>query len=180
MPENPEFSRGVARLLSQYRRCADTFYLLTSWGFAAMAAITAYEVFMRYVLRQPTIWVTELTTLICAALFLISGPFVMRRDEHLSITILSDVAPRWLKRVFAVVKYLVILVFCTGLSLFSFESGWEPLSKWERAGTQWNPPTSALIKPLIVVVAIIMAMQATINLVRHLRAPDAATRPSSF
>jgi len=152
---------------------ADGLYELAAWGFALMAGVTAWEVFFRYVLRQPTIWATEMTTLICAIVFVVSGAYVMRTDTHLSITILSDIAPPWLKRVLAVVKYVVILTFCIGLSWFSFESGWEPLRKFERAGTQWNPPTPAIVKPLIVLVAVVMGVQATINLVRRMRTPDA-------
>jgi TRAP-type C4-dicarboxylate transport system permease small subunit len=157
-------------ILSRFcKRTVDALYVLAAWSFMIVVAATTFEVVARYLFRQPTIWANELTVLVCAAAFLIAGPFVMRTDEHLSITLLYDASPPWLKRILATVKYLVILWLCIALAVFCFESGWEPLIKWELAGTQWNPPLPAIVKPLIVLVAAIMGLQATVNYVRQIR-----------
>lgn len=160
------------------RRISDAFYLGVAWLFAAMAAVTCYEVAARYLFLQPTIWATETTTLLCAIAFLIAGAFVMRSDEHLSITILSDAAPPGLRRVLDVVRYVVILGFCLGLAIGCFWGGWEPLTRWERAGTQFNPPTPAIVKPLIIVVAAVMAIQATVTFLRKTRGATPASAAS--
>ena len=163
---------AVLEILSRLcKRTADALYVLAAWSFMIVVAATAYEVVARYFFRQPTMWANELTVLVCAAAFMIAGPYVMRTDEHLSITILYDSAPPWLRRILATIKYIVILWMCIALAVFCFESGWEPLVKWELAGTQWNPPLPALVKPLIVLVAAVMGLQATINFVRQVRAP---------
>ena len=162
-------SRAAPRF--PWRRLTDTWFRGVSWCFAAMAAATGYEVVARYVFGSPTIWVTELTTLLCAAAFLISGTHAMGSDSHLSITILSEIAPRRVKLVLAAIKLVAILTFCTGLTVFGFDSGWEPLVTWERLGTEWNPPTPAVIKPLIVLVSFVMAVQAVVNFCRFVRQP---------
>jgi TRAP-type C4-dicarboxylate transport system permease small subunit len=161
---------NILETLSRFcKRAADVLYVLAAWLFMVVVIATAYEVVARYFFARPTIWANELTVLTCAAAFMIAGPYVMRTDEHLSITLLYDFSPPWLKRVLATIKYLVILWMCIALAVFCFESGWEPLVKWELAGTQWNPPLPAIIKPLIVLVAAVMALQATVNYVRQLR-----------
>lgn len=162
--------RLVETLAALRRKIADAFYVLVAWSFMIVVAATAYEVVARYFFRKPTMWANELTVLVCAVAFMVAGPFVMRTDEHLNITLIYDVAPAWLKRVFATIKYLVIVWLCIALAVFCFDSGWEPLVKWELAGTQWNPPLPAIVKPLIVAVAAVMAVQSTINYVRQLRA----------
>ncbi|MGE0503404.1 MAG: TRAP transporter small permease subunit [Rhizobiaceae bacterium] len=134
-----------------------------------MALATAYEVVARYFFRQPTIWATELTALICGFVFLCSGMYAMRNNEHLSITIFYDTVPVRVRIALDTIKLVVILGFCFGLSVVGFNSGWEPLIRWERAGTHWNPPTPALLKPMVVVVAFVMAAQAVINYARAVR-----------
>jgi TRAP-type C4-dicarboxylate transport system permease small subunit len=162
-------SQAYERARHVFRTITDGFYNASAWLFMVVVVATAYEVVARYFFRAPTIWANEMTVMVCAIAFVIAGPYVMRRDEHLSITILSENAPPMLRRVLATLKWIVIVWMCLALSVFSFESGWEPLVRWERAGTQWNPPLPAILKPLIVVAAFIMAVQSTVNFVRQIR-----------
>lgn len=157
------------RVRRVFRLLTDGFYNVSAWLFMIVVVATAYEVVARYFFRAPTIWANEMTVMVCAIAFIISGPYVMRRDQHLSITILSDHAPPALRRILAAVKWAVIVWMCLALSVFSFDSGWEPLVRWERAGTQWNPPLPAVLKPLIVAAAFVMAVQSTVNFIRQLR-----------
>jgi TRAP-type C4-dicarboxylate transport system permease small subunit len=152
-----------------WERVASGWYLAVAWLFLIIVAVTIYEVVARYFFNSPTIWVAELATLLAAVAFLMSGVYAMRSDSHLSITILRDLAPPRVAMVLEAVKLLVILTFAIGIAVFGFRNGIDPLLRWERAGTRWNPPTPALIKPLILVVGFIIGIQAVVNFVSNVR-----------
>jgi len=148
---------------------------LAAW-FAApllvIVAITLYEVVARYVFGRPTAWANELSLFLSAFVFLVSGVYVMSQDDHLRISVIYDVVPRRVRRIFDAVALSCTLVFCGGLAWFGFPTSWRALVTWERFGTAWNPPIPAVIKPLIVVVAVAMALFAIVNFVRGGRRRD--------
>ena len=120
-----------------------------AWLFLVIVAATAYEIVARYLLNAPTIWANELTLFVASVAFLAAGLYVMSRNEHLRITILYDLAPPWLRRLFDLVNLVCTTVFCGCVAWFGFPSSWQSLVTWERFGTAWNPPIPAVVKPLI-------------------------------
>jgi TRAP-type C4-dicarboxylate transport system permease small subunit len=132
-----------------------------------IVVITLYEVVARYIFGRPTVWANELSLFLSAIVFLVSGVYAMQRDEHLRISVIHDIVPRPVRRVFDAIALLCTLVFCGGLAWFGFPTAWRALVTWERFGTAWNPPIPAVIKPLIVVVAAAMALVAIVNFVRN-------------
>ena len=69
-----------------------------------------------------------------------------------------------------VVNLACTLIFCGGIAWFGFPSSWRALNNWELYGTAWNPPIPAVLKPLVVLAAAIMAVQSIINFVRNFKA----------
>lgn len=137
-----------------------------AWLFMVIVIATAYEIVARYFLDAPTIWANELTLFVCAMVFLWAGVYVMKRDEHLRITILYDMAPRWLRRIFDFISLLCVIVFCGGVAWFGAPTSFQAFMNWERYGTAWNPPIPAVIKPLIVICAALMVVFAIRNFLR--------------
>lgn len=137
-----------------------------AWLFMVIVIATVAEVVARYLLEAPTIWANELSLFVCGITFLCAGVYVMSRGEHLRITILYDASPGWLKRIFDAVNLACTLVFCTALAWFGFPTSWNALMNWERFGTAWNPPIPAVLKPMIVVAAVLMAIFAVRNFLR--------------
>lgn len=132
-----------------------------------IVGITLYEVVARYIFASPTIWANELSLFLSATIFLVSGVYVMWRDEHLRISVIYDAVPARMRRLFDAVTLVCVLVFCGGLAWFGFPTAWRALVTWERFGTAWNPPIPAVLKPLVVVVATVMAVLAIVNFVRN-------------
>lgn len=143
-------------------------------------AITAYEVVMRYLFNAPTTWAFELTILLCAICYLLSGGFVTVQHKHIAITALYDVLParvRW---------WLDLVAMLTGILAMGLLvwSAWRPavqaLRIVERTGSAWNSPSPAIIKPLIAVGAGLIVLQLLVQLFRHLAArtpPQPANEP---
>ena len=145
-----------------------------AWLFMVIVAATVIEIVARYFVAAPTIWANELTLFVCSIAFLWAGVYVMKRDEHLRITIIYDLAPRWLQRLFDAVNLLCVIVFCGGIAWFGAPTSWRALVTWERFGTAWNPPIPAVVKPLIVVCAGLMVLLAIRNFFTKPRPVDAA------
>jgi TRAP-type C4-dicarboxylate transport system permease small subunit len=131
-------------------------------------AITAYEVVMRYLFNAPTVWAFELTILLCAICYLLSGGFVTAQRKHIAITSVYDLMParvRW---------WLDLLAMLTGMLAMGLLvwAAWRPgilaVTIVERTGSAWNSPSPAIIKPLVAIGALLIVLQLLVQLYRHL------------
>jgi TRAP-type mannitol/chloroaromatic compound transport system permease small subunit len=136
--------------------------------YLAAVVITAYEVVMRYLFDAPTIWAFELTILLCAICYLLSGGFVTAQHKHIAITSIYDLMPariRW---------WLDLLAILTGILAMGLLvwAAWRPavlaVTIVERTGSAWNSPSPAIIKPLIAIGALLIVLQLLVQLYRHL------------
>ena len=140
---------------------------LPAWLFMVVIVAMTWEVVFRYFFLAPTSWANELSVYVCAIAYVYAGIFVMRRDAHLRITVIYDLASRRLKRIFDVIQCLMILCFCLIVAGFGASEAWVALITGERFGTVWNAPVPMTIKPMIVVCALIMAVMSVVNLYRR-------------
>jgi TRAP-type C4-dicarboxylate transport system permease small subunit len=148
--------------------------------YLAAVVITAYEVVMRYLLNAPTSWAFELTILLCAICYLLSGGFVTAQRKHIAITALYDLMPpriRW---------WLDLLALLTGILTMGLLvwAAWRPavqaVTIVERTGSAWNSPSPAIIKPLIAIGALLIVLQLLVQVYRHLTGrpdPQPASEP---
>jgi TRAP-type C4-dicarboxylate transport system permease small subunit len=136
--------------------------------YLAAVMITAYEVVMRYLFDAPTIWAFELTILLCAICYLLSGGYVTAQRKHIAITSVYDLMPariRW---------WLDLLALLTGILSMGLLvwAAWRPavlaVRIVERTGSAWNSPSPAIIKPLIAIGAGLIVLQLLVQLYRHL------------
>lgn len=130
---------------------------------AFIVVIMIYEVFMRYVLEKPTTWVTEMSLWMGGWIYLTAGLYAMQQRAHIRITVLYDIVPRWLKRVFDSISVVLIVLWAIATVWGGFNEAWDALLRWERFGTAWDPPIPATTQPLILVVMVFMAIQAVSN-----------------
>jgi len=143
--------------------------------FVVSAAIIIYEIFMRYVLDSPTLWVTETTIFICAVAFIYGGLYCVARDRHIRVVLIYDHLPYAWRRVFDI----AISLLCLGCACFFAWASWTMVEKswWapggrfrlEGTGSAWNPPTPALMKAFLMIVMIVMALQFIILAVNYAR-----------
>ena len=146
---------------------------VAKWFVAFIVAIISYEVVMRYLFERPTLWVNEMSLWVGGSIYLLAGIYTMQVRGHIRITALYDVVPRSVQRVFDSISLLVIIIFATGVGVGGFKSASQALMIWEKFGTAWDPPIPATLKPLVIVAAIIVAIQAINNFVVDIRKPKA-------
>jgi TRAP-type C4-dicarboxylate transport system permease small subunit len=132
---------------------------------AVIVAIIFYEVVMRYVFERPTLWVNEMSLWLGGAIYLLSGLYVMQQRAHIRIFILYDLCPRWLQRVFDTISTVFICIFAAAVVYGGSTEAWQKLMRWETFGTAWDPPIPATMKPLVLVVVTLIAIQAVANLI---------------
>lgn len=132
---------------------------------ALIVIIMMYEVFMRYVLEKPTIWVNEMSLWMGGWVYLSSGLYAMQQRSHIRITILYDAVPEWLRKCFELLSTLFIVLFAAATVWGGFNESQDALINWERFGTAWDPPIPAVTQPLILVVLVLITLQAISNLI---------------
>jgi len=108
------------------------------WCNLILTFSVAFEVFVRYVLNAPTVWVFDMMVQMYGALFAMAGAYALAQDTHVR----ADVAyrflpPRWQARVDLL---LYIVFFFPGMAALVWY-GWEiAMDSWRYKEVSWNSP----------------------------------------
>lgn len=155
-PDNPRIT-VIDRVVSALSR-------LTMFLTVIVVLITFYEVVMRYLFFSPTLWVNEMTLWLGSVIFLVSGAYTMQRRAHIRITAVYDISPRPVRLAFDILAVIVVVGYAAMMIYAGFDVAYDTLMSWERFGTYWNPPIPATVKPLVLIVTFLVAIQAVNNL----------------
>ena len=147
---------------------------LLTWSFSRVAMwapffivlIILYEVVMRYFFAAATLWVNEMSLWIAGGIYLSAGLYAMQQRSHIRIFIIYDIAPLWLKRVFDLISVLCVCIFAFAVVWGGFGEALTKFLRFETFGTAFDPPIPSTIKPLVLVMMLFLALQATSNLIR--------------
>ena len=137
----------------------------------SMIAITVvvlvmfYEVVSRYVFVKPTLWANELSLWIAGFIFLLAGLYAMQQRSHIRIYVIYDMFPRWAQKASDVLSVFLIWTFTFTLIWGGFNESRDKILRWETFGTAWDPPIPATIKPAILFIILLVAIQAISNLI---------------
>ncbi|MBC6442833.1 MAG: TRAP transporter small permease [Rhodobacteraceae bacterium] len=109
---------------------SELFGIIAGWMFFAVGIFVAYEVFMRYVLISPTVWVDEI-----ARIFQVWGTFaatayVLRHRQHIIIDLMFRYPDTLGRRLTETFSLLVVVFF----SCVAAKYGWNLWLKSTLAG----------------------------------------------
>lgn len=130
-----------------------------------LMCVMLYEVFTRYVLSAGTLWANELSLWLAGFIFLCSGLYAMQQRSHIRIFILYDMMPRALQRLCDTISTVLIVTFAFFLFYGGYGEAFSKFARWELYGSAFNPPLPATIKPAILLVVAMVAVQAVLNLI---------------
>ncbi|MXN64244.1 TRAP transporter small permease subunit [Stappia sp. GBMRC 2046] len=130
-----------------------------------LVSVMFYEVVLRYVFERPTLWANELSLWMAGFIFLLAGLYAMQQRSHIRIYLLYDVLPRNIQRLCDVISALLILAFALAMIYGSYNEAMAKLLRWETFGTAFDPPIPATLKPMILLIILLVAIQALFNLV---------------
>jgi TRAP-type mannitol/chloroaromatic compound transport system permease small subunit len=137
------------------------------WCILILTLSVAYEVFVRYVLNSPTVWVFDMMVQMYGALFLMAGPYALAQDTHVRADVVYRLLqPRWQGRI----DLLLYIVFFFPGMFALFWYGWEIASdSWRYKEVSWNSPARIQIyffKTLIPLAGGLMIVQGVAECMR--------------
>jgi len=142
-----------------------------AWMILLLAIGTAYEVFVRYALRDPTSWAFDLSYLMYGSLFMMAGAYALSRDTHVR----GDVIYRlWAPKTQAKVELvLYFLFFFPGVLAFMIAGTDYALESWSynygRGEVSINSPAGVPIsqfKTVLPVAAMLLFVQGLAQVCR--------------
>jgi TRAP-type C4-dicarboxylate transport system permease small subunit len=134
-------------------------------GIVSVVLVMFYEVVSRYAFNAPTLWANEMSLWIAAFLFMLAGLYAMQQRSHIRIYVIYDIMPRWFQKMADVISVFLIWVFTFTLVWGSFDEAKLKFTRMEAFGTAWDPPIPATIKPAILIIMCLVALQALSNLI---------------
>jgi TRAP-type mannitol/chloroaromatic compound transport system permease small subunit len=132
---------------------------------AVIVLVMFYEVVVRYLFEAPTLWANELSLWLAGFVFLLSGQYAMQQRSHIRIYIIYDMMPRNAQRACDVVSTVLIIAFAAAVVYGGYGEAYEKLMRWETFGTAFDPPIPATIKPMVLIIVVLVAVQAVSNLI---------------
>jgi TRAP-type C4-dicarboxylate transport system permease small subunit len=82
---------------------------------AAMTIAVIWQVFTRFVIRQPSSWTEELAIFLLIWIGLLGSAVALRRKAHLGIDVLVNRFPPNYRHITAIFVYLCVIVFSVGV-----------------------------------------------------------------
>lgn len=132
---------------------------------ALVVIVMFYEVVSRYVFSRPTLWANELSLWIAAFVFLFAGQYAMQQRSHIRIYVIYDLMPRWMQKTADVISLLLLLSFTFALVWGGYADAKRRMLRMETFGTAWDPPIPGVVKPAILAIIVLVAIQAISNLI---------------
>lgn len=127
-----------------------------AWCILVLTFATSYEVFVRYVLRNPTGWAFDVSYIMYGALFMMAGAYALSRDAHVR----GDFVYRlWPPRVQAAVEFvLYFLFFFPGVLALVYAGYTYAAFAWSFKEKSINSPIGVPVYPLKIVIPVAGAL----------------------
>jgi len=138
-----------------------------AWTIIVMTFGTGYEVFVRYLLNDPTAWSFDVSYVMYGTLFMMGGAYTLSRDGHVS----GDFVYRlWKQRTQAKIELVLYFIFffpgVTALVL----AGWKYAARsWRFLEVSVSSPADVPVfqfKTIMVVAAILLFFQGIAQVMR--------------
>lgn len=140
---------------------------ILSVGILPIILLVVFEVVMRYALRSPTLWGTELVSYLFAGYILLGGGYTLLHRAHVNMDVVySRFTPRT-RAVLDVLTAAAVFLYCV---MLIDQGGRLALETWElgrTSGTDWNVPLLP-VQAALPIGAFLMLIQAAIKFVRDL------------
>jgi len=133
-----------------------------------LAVIVGYEIFMRYVLNRPTVWVNEMSAMLFGTFTILGGAFTARYNGHVGMDVVyGALSKRWRAGLDVISFFLLFLPFLGVLVWKGGASAWRSVMMLEHDSTQWGPPLYP-IRIMLPVGGFLFLLQVSAKLVRDL------------
>jgi TRAP-type mannitol/chloroaromatic compound transport system permease small subunit len=138
-----------------------------AWLILLMTFGVSYEVFMRYVMRDPTSWAFDVTYMMYGTLFMMAGAYALSRGSHVRADFLYRL---WRPRVQATVELILYALFFFPGVIALVLAGWRFAARsWRYHEVSSMSPANIPIfhfKTVIVAAGLLLVMQGVAQVFR--------------
>ena len=114
-----------------------------AWCIMIMAVGIGYEVFVRYIMRDPTSWAFDISYMMFGALFMMAGAYTLSTEAHVRGDVIYRLFPVRVQGSIDLVLYFIF--FFPGVLALAFY-GWDYAAQaWKIKETSWNSPAQIQI-----------------------------------
>ena len=145
--------------------------IAAAWAFFAIGLMLGFEVTARYFFNSPTIWAEEISRLTMVWAVFVGASTLVRYDEHIRVTILTDLMPRSGQRVARIITLVFLMVLTTWVFWNSLPAVLNSLHSGRSTGSMLDIPSWWMQSSLTVGFAL-MLLQILAELARILLNPD--------
>ena len=157
--------------MNTYIRFADSLSAWVAKAFAwcvmVMTLGVAYEVFVRYILRSPTVWAFDVSYMMYGTLFMLGGAYALSRDAHVRADIFYRLMSERAQATLELVLYF--LFFFPGVLALIF-AGWKYVGRsWRYHEVSTMSPANVPIyqfKTVIIVAGVLLVIQGIAQVMR--------------
>lgn len=124
-------------------RIIDGISTVCGWFAAALIVasifVTCHMIFVRFVLRQSTIWQTEAVIYMMIAVTTVGLAYVQRLRGHVNVDLIPSLLPGPARRILAYLVLMMTIVLMMTLTFYAFEGWHEAYRRNWRSSTVWGP-----------------------------------------
>lgn len=138
-----------------------------AWCIMILTLSTCYEVFVRYVLNNPTVWAFDMSVQMYGALFMMSGAYALSQDAHVRGDVVYRLMP--LKWQAGTDLFLYIIFLMPGALCLVYYGYHYAADAWFYKEVSWSSPSRIQIyffKTLIPISGFLLLMQGIAEAVR--------------
>jgi TRAP-type mannitol/chloroaromatic compound transport system permease small subunit len=138
---------------------------IVALGILIMVMVVCFEVVMRYGLRAPTVWATELITFVFAGYIFLGAGYTLLHRDHVNMDVFySRLSPRT-QAFLDVFTAAFAVAYCWVVMATGWETAWNALQTGRTTGSDWNPPLfpAAVLLPIG---AALLLLQVIAKLIR--------------
>jgi TRAP-type mannitol/chloroaromatic compound transport system permease small subunit len=138
-----------------------------AWCIVILTLGVSYEVFVRYVLKDPTSWAFDLSYILYGALFIMSGAYTLSRGGHVRADIFQR---RWRPRTQAMLEiFLYLIFFFPGVLALVFAGWGYGMESYAIREVSVNSPVGVPIWPLKMLIpaaGLLLSLQGVAEVLR--------------
>lgn len=101
--------------------------------------ITCQMIFVRFVLKQSTIWQTEAVVYLMIGATMLGLPYVQKLRGHVNVDLLPIYLRGWPRKALAVLVLVVSIVVVSSMAWYAFENWLIAYQRGWRTSTVWGP-----------------------------------------
>ncbi len=138
-----------------------------AWCIVVLTFATCYEVFVRYVINQPTAWAFDMSVQMYGALFLMAGAYALSRNSHVRGDVIYRLLP--IKAQASIDLLLYFIFFMPGAIALIVSGYFYAYDSWFYKEVAWSSPARIQIyffKTLIPAAGVLLFLQGIAEIVR--------------